>query len=65
MQMSSSDQQQVNIEDVTLESGGRYRCEVSAEAPHFQTVSDRAEMSIVGNLLASLIPFYSAMCNAR
>jgi len=45
--LSSSDQQQVNIENVTLESGGRYRCEVSAEAPHFQTVSDKAEMSIV------------------
>lgn len=45
--LSSSDQQQVNIEEVTLESAGRYRCEVSAEAPHFQTVSDKAEMSIV------------------
>ena len=27
---------------------GRYKCEVSAEAPNFQTVFDVAEMSVVG-----------------
>lgn len=27
---------------------GRYKCEVSAEAPNFQTVYDVAEMSVVG-----------------
>lgn len=29
-------------------SSGRYRCEVSAEAPSFQTVSDHSDMLVVG-----------------
>lgn len=36
------------LENVTLSSTGRYRCEVSAEAPSFQTVSDHGDMVVVG-----------------
>lgn len=35
------------LRDVTLQSSGRYRCEVSAEAPSFQTVSDHGDMVVV------------------
>lgn len=36
------------LSNVNLTSSGRYRCEVSAEAPAFQTVSDHADMIVVG-----------------
>lgn len=35
---------------VNLSTSGRYRCEVSAEAPSFQTVSDHGDMVVVGTL---------------
>ncbi|XP_054264601.1 uncharacterized protein LOC128987659 [Macrosteles quadrilineatus] len=38
---------QVCLIKLTLASTGRYRCEVSAEAPSFQTVSDHGDMQTV------------------
>ncbi|XP_062553187.1 uncharacterized protein LOC134218272 [Armigeres subalbatus] len=38
---------QVVLDPVELASSGKYRCEVSAEAPSFQTVSEHAEMTVV------------------
>lgn len=35
------------LKNVSLQSSGRYRCEVSAEAPSFQTVSDHGDMVVV------------------
>ncbi|XP_015607897.1 uncharacterized protein LOC107273841 isoform X2 [Cephus cinctus] len=37
----------VVLNNVDLSSSGRYRCEVSTEAPAFQTVSDHADMMVV------------------
>lgn len=45
--MSQSSANQVQLTAVQLASSGRYRCEVSAEAPSFQTVSDHGEMQVV------------------
>ncbi|XP_039284299.1 uncharacterized protein LOC111057247 [Nilaparvata lugens] len=42
-----SNDTQVNLERLSLASSGRYRCEVSAEAPSFQTVSDHGDMITV------------------
>ncbi|XP_066600806.1 cell adhesion molecule 2-like [Prorops nasuta] len=42
-----STERSVVLNNVQLSSGGRYRCEVSAEAPAFQTVSDHADMTVV------------------
>ncbi|KFB39716.1 AGAP007932-PA-like protein [Anopheles sinensis] len=42
---STSDQ--VVLDTIDLSSSGKYRCEVSAEAPSFQTVSDHGEMLVV------------------
>lgn len=39
------------LDNVSLASTGRYRCEVSAEAPSFQTVSDHGDMIVVGKLI--------------
>ncbi|XP_061397895.1 uncharacterized protein LOC133333601, partial [Musca vetustissima] len=37
----------VVLRRVTLQSTGRYRCEVSGEAPSFQTVSGHEDMIVV------------------
>ncbi|XP_047345787.1 uncharacterized protein LOC124947540 isoform X1 [Vespa velutina] len=42
-----STERSVVLNNVDLSSSGRYRCEVSAEAPAFQTVSDHADMTVV------------------
>lgn len=38
----------MELRRVSHESTGRYRCEVSAEAPAFHTVSNHADMTVVG-----------------
>uniref|UniRef100_A0A1B6E0Q4 Ig-like domain-containing protein n=1 Tax=Clastoptera arizonana TaxID=38151 RepID=A0A1B6E0Q4_9HEMI len=42
-----SNETQVLLTALDLDSSGRYRCEVSAEAPSFQTVSDHSDMVTV------------------
>ncbi|XP_046666464.1 uncharacterized protein LOC124358214 [Homalodisca vitripennis] len=42
-----SNETQVALNSLVLASTGRYRCEVSAEAPSFQTVSDHGDMLVV------------------
>lgn len=49
-QIHNSTESQVVLKSVNLSSTGRYRCEVSAEAPSFQTVSDHGDMTVVGEL---------------
>ncbi|XP_066602928.1 uncharacterized protein [Prorops nasuta] len=43
----NSTERSVVLSSVNLMSSGRYRCEVSAEAPSFQTVSDHSDMKVV------------------
>lgn len=50
-QIHHSTERSIALNSVELTSTGRYRCEVSAEAPAFQTVSDHADMSVVGKYL--------------
>ena len=45
-----SDERQVTLKALTIESTGRYRCEVSTEAPSFATVSSYNDMYVVGKL---------------
>lgn len=47
-QIHNSTERSVVLYSVNLMSTGRYRCEVSAEAPSFQTVSDHSDMLVVG-----------------
>ncbi|XP_032592101.1 uncharacterized protein LOC6562657 isoform X2 [Drosophila grimshawi] len=37
----------VNLHNVNLQSSGRFRCEVSGEAPSFQTVTEHGDMVVV------------------
>ena len=43
-----SDKNQVTLERLNLSSAGQYRCEVSAEAPLFNTVAQSKKMNIIG-----------------
>ncbi|CAO1348675.1 unnamed protein product [Diamesa tonsa] len=45
--LHNSTNTQVVLQSVNLSSSGRYRCEVSAEAPSFQTVTDHGDMIVV------------------
>ncbi|XP_047119801.1 uncharacterized protein LOC124802834 [Schistocerca piceifrons] len=44
---SRSNASQVTLHNVDLEASGRYRCEVSGEAPAFRTVSEHGDMLVV------------------
>ncbi|KAI1303012.1 hypothetical protein HDE_02390 [Halotydeus destructor] len=44
--VSRSDQNKVYLKHVDLNSAGRYRCEISAEAPSFRTAAAEKEMQI-------------------
>uniref|UniRef100_A0A182QRS5 Ig-like domain-containing protein n=1 Tax=Anopheles farauti TaxID=69004 RepID=A0A182QRS5_9DIPT len=43
----NSSNNQVALDAISLSSGGKYRCEVSAEAPSFQTEANTGEMAVV------------------
>ncbi|XP_076625275.1 uncharacterized protein LOC143343852 isoform X2 [Colletes latitarsis] len=43
-----SDHQRVLLQDASLHTSGQYKCEVSAEAPDFNSVSADARMEVVG-----------------
>uniref|UniRef100_A0A182PJ75 Ig-like domain-containing protein n=1 Tax=Anopheles epiroticus TaxID=199890 RepID=A0A182PJ75_9DIPT len=45
--VDNSTSEQVVLDPIDFSSSGRYRCEVSAEAPSFQTVSDHGVMLVV------------------
>lgn len=45
--MNNSTETLVVLRNVTLATSGRFRCEVSAEGPSFQTVSDHGDMTVV------------------
>lgn len=43
------------LKRVTLQSSGLYRCEVSGEAPAFNTVSESETMTVVGKSAAQRV----------
>ncbi|XP_014255592.2 uncharacterized protein LOC106670091 [Cimex lectularius] len=47
VRLDKSNESEVRLENLTLRSSGKYRCEVSGEAPNFQTVSDHGDMITV------------------
>ena len=46
--MLNSNESMVSIRDVKRANTGTYRCEVSAEAPDFETDYREANMSVIG-----------------
>lgn len=55
IQLSKSGSQSVYLREVDLNSAGTYRCEVSAEAPEFQTVEAEKEMKVFGTYFQKII----------
>lgn len=49
--MHNSTESVVVLSSVQLSSTGTYRCEVSGEAPFFETVTDHQKMTVVGKSL--------------
>ena len=49
-----SDQNQVTLRNTNLDSAGMFRCEISAEAPLFNTVSQSQPLSIIGLYISIL-----------
>ncbi|XP_076310457.1 uncharacterized protein LOC143225262 [Tachypleus tridentatus] len=47
VELSKSGENKVYLNDINLDSEGRYRCEVSAEAPSFQTVEASKDMKVL------------------
>ncbi|XP_049834853.1 uncharacterized protein LOC126278662 isoform X2 [Schistocerca gregaria] len=48
VEIANSTSSRVVLRDLTAATSGRYRCEVSGEAPSFQTVSDHGDLLVVG-----------------
>ena len=46
------------LKEVDLETTGKFRCEISGEAPLFQTAFQDAVMAVVGKLLVSNIRIF-------
>ena len=42
-----SDEHRLSLHNLSREAGGRYRCEVSTEAPHFLTAVRTVEVSVI------------------
>lgn len=47
LQLDESNANRLVLRSITAETAGRFRCEVSAEAPSFETVSGHADMTVV------------------
>ena len=46
-----SDEKEIRLTDLNMDSTGRYRCEVSTEGPSFATVSNYGDMIVVGKFI--------------
>lgn len=55
LQMHNSSASEVILQSVQLSSSGVYRCEVSGEAPFFETVTEHGHMMVVGELLNRIL----------
>ena len=53
-----SDQNQVTLKNMNLDSAGQFRCEISAEAPLFNTVSQSRPLSVIGLYFGMLLFLY-------
>jgi len=49
LQKNSSNNFEVYLEDITTESAGEYKCQVSGEGPLFSTFSQSKNLRAAGN----------------
>lgn len=46
--MQNSDMNKVTLTNLQFNTSGNYKCEVSAEAPNFETVAQNSNMTVMG-----------------
>ena len=56
LQKSQSSEEEILLRSVDLDTTGMYRCEISGEAPLFQTASREAVLAVVGKFFALGFP---------
>nr|XP_024214671.1 uncharacterized protein LOC106686416 [Halyomorpha halys] len=64
VQLSSSERETVQLVEVEVGTSGRYKCEVSGEAPYFHTATNSAELLVlvlpaVGPTISGAAPRYA------
>jgi hypothetical protein len=47
-QLHNSDMNRVTLTNLQFNTSGNYKCEVSTEAPNFETVAQNSNMTIMG-----------------
>ena len=60
-----SDKNQVTLENLNLNSAGQYRCEISAEAPLFNTVAQSKKLNVIGTLGQSIKPISTFVTSVK
>ena len=64
LQRQLSDKNQVTLENLNLNSAGQYRCEISAEAPLFNTVAQSKKLNVIGKEVFCINKFLrSTICD--
>ena len=48
LQLQNSDKNRVTLFNLTFTTSGNYKCEVSTEAPNFETVAQNSNMTVMG-----------------
>jgi hypothetical protein len=47
-QLQNSDMSRVTLTNLQFNTSGNYKCEVSTEAPNFETVAQSSNMTVMG-----------------
>lgn len=55
MQRLASNETQLVLESASMATGGKYSCEVSADAPSFHTLIAAAELDVVGKCVRACV----------
>ena len=62
MQLLNSTDNVVTLENVGLSASGVYKCEVSGEAPAFQTAVQSSHMMVVGKSEGAVQHLFTVYC---
>ena len=57
--MSNSDLNRLVLKNITLKTGGTYKCEVSADRPTFKTSGKESDMIVIGKSTICIFVYFS------
>jgi hypothetical protein len=55
LQLQKSDYRSVTLVNLQFNTSGTYRCEVSTEAPNFETVAQNSNMTVMGKYHCNVV----------